>query len=675
MSMFRKPGDSSSSSEDESSNTRGEETSNIREDSDNLLSKINTLDSTSSLPRSLLATGPPSLSRPGISRTNTGDNIRDLLLHSLLEDKALTDAAEHLGKSKTDPDVLALAQQTYQGLARQISSQVDSSYAGDDMRMQRLAAKEGISRATHLQMTSLTAAATATGTAAAAGLSQALVTRPSFFGIPAQSAPMLAREMDTLNDMYRQLPSSVQGHTALHNNRYAREYEEIEMVGKGGYGKVFKTKHKLDNAYYAVKRICITSHRLQKIRERGDEELHSILEEVRSLAQFDHNNIVRYHGAWMEFTANVPDIPESPTAGVSRPNRLIEHASEPSFSENVADPLYDSFGDLDIDDPFERRTLEAAGLIHFGDSDTNEPTDESPRRFTKKQKGKGNARRGSQATIATISSTKSRLSAVQDVDEEDEGGIETIPREHEPTFEESESMVTDSDAPNQLISTRNQGPVLTLNIQMSLYDTNLAAFLSTEQGSPSHCFHPCISLEILHEIIKGVEYLHERGVVHRDLKPANVFLSLSTGRTQPAGSVDLASCSSCSEHDHPQYVTPKIGDFGLVAALGESVTRAVGTEFYRPVVQGKIDEKLDVFSLGVLTFEMLEHFGTRMERVEALTKLRRGEFVEGFGDPCGDMKELVKKMIAGMLAENGEERLTCARTRAKIVRIVGGLRV
>ncbi|KAJ4354553.1 uncharacterized protein N0V89_006290 [Didymosphaeria variabile] len=675
MSMFRRPGDSSSSSEEETSSTREVDTSPVREETDNLLSRVNTLESTLSVPHSLPAAGASPVDRPGLSRTNTGDNIRDLLLHSLLEDKALADAAEHLGKSKTDPDVLALAQQTYQGLASQFSSQVDSSFASNDMRMQRLAAKEGINRATHLHMTGLTTAATATGTIAAAGVSQALVTRPSLHGVPAQSSPILSQEMERMNELYRQLPTSIQDHTTLHNNRYAREYEEIEMVGKGGYGKVFKAKHKLDNAYYAVKRICINSHRLQRIRERGDEELHSILEEVRSLAQFDHNNIVRYHGAWMEFSAAVADIPESSTGGLTRPNRLIEHVSEPSFSESAAGPLYDSFSALDIDDPFERRTLESAGYIQFEDSDTGAPAEESSRRFTKEEKGKGKMRRGSQATIATISSTRSRLSAVQDVDEGQDEVVETIPRGHEPTFEESESMVTDSEVPNQLISMRSRGPVLTLNIQMSLYDTNLAAFLSTEQGFPSHCFHPCISLELLHEIIQGVEYLHERGVVHRDLKPANVFLSLSTGRKAPAGSVDLASCSSCSKRDHHQHVTPKIGDFGLVAALGESVTKPVGTEFYRPAVLSKINEKLDVFSLGVLAFEMLERFGTRMERVEALTKLRRGEFVEGFAEDCGDMKELVKKMIAGMMMDDCEERLTCARTRAKIVRIVGGLRV
>src|SRR5262245_11564125 len=104
---------------------------------------------------------------------------------------------------------------------------------------------------------------------------------------------------------------------------------------------------------------------------------------------------------------------------------------------------------------------------------------------------------------------------------------------------------------------------------MSLYDSNLAVFLSNDQTPPNHCFHPCISLELLGKILKGVEYLHARGVVHRDLKPANVFLSYSTDRVPPSGSVDLSSCRLCLERSRI-HVTPRIGDFGLVAALGDS---------------------------------------------------------------------------------------------------------
>ncbi|KAJ4296730.1 hypothetical protein N0V90_006778 [Kalmusia sp. IMI 367209] len=672
MSMFRKPGDSSSS-EDDTLDTR-EETSVGAED--NLLSRINTLESTSSAPLTLQSGGPSPLNRPGISRTNTGNNVRDLLLHSLLEEKALTEAAEHLGKSKTDQEVIALAQQTYRGLVRQFPNQLDENYDSDEMRQQRATAKEGINRATRMHLTGLSAAATAAGTAAAAEVSQALVARPSFLDLPTDVPSPFSREIETLHDLYRQLPSSVQGHTAIHNNRYAREYEEIEMVGKGGYGKVYKVKHKLDNAFYAVKRIVIGANKLQKIRERGDEELRCILEEVRSLARFEHTNIVRYHGAWMEFTADVADMTISSTAKVTRPNRLLVHASEPSFSTGPADRMYESFGSLDIDDPFERAHLETAGYVHFEDSDTGAGADESKGQSTgapMQEKGlKGKKRRGSQATIATVSSTKSRLSAVEDVDEEEDEDIETIPRTHEPTFEESESIATDTDAQNQLIAARIPGPALTLNVQMSLYSTNLAAFLSTEQEHPTHCFHPCISLELLNEVIKGVEYLHDRGVVHRDLKPANIFLSLSDDRRPPAGSVDLSSCCSCSGRKCV-HVTPKIGDFGLVAALGDATTKPVGTEFYRPTIVSKISEKLDVFALGVVAFEMLHRFGTRMERVEALTKLRRGEFVEGFAAGCGDMEEELKGMIKGMMAVE-DEKWSCEEVRKVIIQIVNGLK-
>lgn len=182
-------------------------------------------------------------------------------------------------------------------------------------------------------------------------------------------------------------------------------------------------------------------------------------------------------------------------------------------------------------------------------------------------------------------------------------------------------------------------------------------------------------MELLKSIISGVEYLHERGVVHRDLKPANVFLSLSTSRAAPAGSVDLASCCSCSTRNS-LHLTPRIGDFGLVAALSDgcltapAAARPVGTEFYRPPAGGKISEKLDVFALGVIAFEMVQRFGTRMERVEALTKLRRGEFPADFTDTIDANGDRVQDMISAMVNGNEDERCSCEDVRKLIERIV-----
>ena len=134
-----------------------------------------------------------------------------------------------------------------------------------------------------------------------------------------------------------------------------------------------------------------------------------------------------------------------------------------------------------------------------------------------------------------------------------------------------------------------------------------------------HCFHPKISLQILQKILKGVQYLHVQNVVHRDLKPANVFLSIYQSSFRPSGCVDISTCKECGWREQKfVYVNPRIGDFGLVTTLAQPdalppqvASRAVGTEFYRPPVSSGISsEKLDVFALGVIAFELLHRFDT-----------------------------------------------------------------
>lgn len=102
---------------------------------------------------------------------------------------------------------------------------------------------------------------------------------------------------------------------------------------------------------------------------------------------------------------------------------------------------------------------------------------------------------------------------------------------------------------------------------------------------------PDEALAIVPQICEALQYAHDQGIVHRDIKPENVLLD-KTGQV-------------------------KVADFGLAKLMGRSpeeftltdTNRTMGTPCYmapeqleRPL---EVDHRADVYSLGVVLYEML----------------------------------------------------------------------
>eukprot|EP01132_Coremiostelium_polycephalum_P006047 gene6047-7532_t len=73
------------------------------------------------------------------------------------------------------------------------------------------------------------------------------------------------------------------------SSRFKNEFKQLEILGKGGFGIVFKAENKFDGIEYAVKRIKVSNDLPEKE-----------LMEVRMMARLNHPNIVRYYNTWIE---------------------------------------------------------------------------------------------------------------------------------------------------------------------------------------------------------------------------------------------------------------------------------------------------------------------------------------------------------------------------------------
>ncbi|XP_078397865.1 interferon-induced, double-stranded RNA-activated protein kinase [Cetorhinus maximus] len=94
------------------------------------------------------------------------------------------------------------------------------------------------------------------------------------FTTPDSETDSTSFQIDSNSGQYPSLEVKIEG------------FSQIEEIGKGGFGCVYKAKNNIDKKYYAIKEVPL----------KDDEKT---IREAVSLAKMEHINIVRYHHCWI----------------------------------------------------------------------------------------------------------------------------------------------------------------------------------------------------------------------------------------------------------------------------------------------------------------------------------------------------------------------------------------
>jgi serine/threonine-protein kinase len=162
------------------------------------------------------------------------------------------------------------------------------------------------------------------------------------------------------------------------------------------------------------------------------------------------------------------------------------------------------------------------------------------------------------------------------------------------------------------------------------------------------------SIDIVAQVALGLAYAHEHGIIHRDIKPSNIMV-VRDGHA-------------------------KITDFGIARMASAGVRTQTGMVLGSPKymspeqVMGKLtDQRSDIFSLGVMLYEMLTGKPPFVgENVNAIMYQTLNAIPQPPGSLNATVPDMLNFIVAKALAKDVEHRYQNARDLANDLRACQG---
>jgi translation initiation factor 2-alpha kinase 4 len=429
---------------------------------------------------------------------------------------------------------------------------------------------------------------------------------------------------DSPQDKFLLLGSPVMSQSSLPQpkSRLKSEFEELDHLGQGGFGDVIKVRNHLDGRIYAIK--CVRLHPELKSMNR------KIMREVKLLSQLNHENVVRYYNAWIESYA-ADDLPLMSVLEEDEDSLL----NQSTHSHGSSVDLERRTGTFTSGDDDDDSTSDEDSFISFEVPSVNEGEpvivfeENSNSTLSSGSGGGGDSIAHSfddpGDMVFSMSpseykwDTKNILALI---DRE----VYTSDRSDPVIFHRSMSKesIDKTEIPKQMPHRPSSGPlqIRYLYIQMEFCENRTLRHLI---GRGELHQDDDMLWRLLREITEGLNHIHKQGMIHRDLKPGNIFLDIN-GRVKIG---DFGLATSYGFTRKASMIPP--GEVSMVDYVGkQDFSGPVGTFLYTspeilmPQWEGKFTQKVDIYSLGIIFFEMCHPpWVTEMERQIVLNDLRK----------------------------------------------------